>query len=181
MAESKPVLVSNTLVKQYGEQRTDTLHLKNLLSLGEDRYLTTLLLKTFPEKKLKFTPNAKAKTSAPNSWRVLLSQRRRWINSTVHNLFELLLVQEMCGFFVFSMRFIVIFDLLTTILSPAGFVYIIYMVVQLATDDLDGQIPLVSLLMIGAIYGLQVILFVIKREWQHIGWMLLVIQLTSTC
>jgi chitin synthase len=76
----------------------------------------------------------------------------------------------MCGCFLFSMRFIVTFDLLTTILSPAGFVYVVYMIISVVTDD-QSQIPFISLIMIAAVYGLQVIIFMLKREFQHIGWM----------
>jgi chitin synthase len=75
------VVVSPKLIKEYGKRNIDTLHLKNLLSLGEDRYLTTLILKLFPAMRTRFTSDAKAMTSAPDSWSILLSQRRRWINS----------------------------------------------------------------------------------------------------
>jgi hypothetical protein len=39
----KPLLISNQLITDYSENQVDTLHMKNLLHLGEDRYLTTLL------------------------------------------------------------------------------------------------------------------------------------------
>ena len=65
----------------------DTLHKKNLFLLGEVRFLTTLLMKHFPTFKTKFCPDAVAHTMTTESWRILFSQRRRWINSTVHNLF----------------------------------------------------------------------------------------------
>ena len=52
---------------------------------------------------------------APESSRVLFSQRRRWINSTVHNLCELIFLPELCGFCLFSMRFFVFVDLLGTL------------------------------------------------------------------
>ena len=87
--------------------------MKNLLHLGEDRYLTTLL-KDFPH--FKTQPpiwDAYAYTVAPDDWRVLLSQRRRWINSTVHNLGELIFLEQLCGFYCFSMRFVVMIDLIT--------------------------------------------------------------------
>jgi chitin synthase len=105
--EHKPLFCSNQLVQDFGENTVATLHMKNLLHLGEDRYLTTLLLKTFPTYKTTFCRDAYAQTVAPDSWEVLLSQRRRWINSTVHNLAELLWVSKLCGFCLFSMRFIV--------------------------------------------------------------------------
>ncbi|KAJ8606453.1 hypothetical protein MRB53_040967 [Persea americana] len=73
-------------IKDYSVCNVDTLHEKNLLALGEDRYLTTLMTKHFPQMTYKFVPEALALTAAPETWGILLSQRRRWINSTIHNL-----------------------------------------------------------------------------------------------
>ena len=72
----------------------------------------------------KFTPDAIAHTIAPESWRVLFSQRRRWINSTVHNLCELVFLPELFGFCCFSMRFFVFVDLLGTLILPSTVVYV---------------------------------------------------------
>jgi chitin synthase len=102
---------------EYAEGNVDTLHKKKLFSLGEDRFLTTFLLKHFPTFKTKFIPDAVAHTMTPESWRVLFSQRRRWINSTIYNLRELVVLPELCGFCGFSMRFFVFIDLLGTIVS----------------------------------------------------------------
>jgi len=115
--KGRPIIISNRIIDEYSEPNVDTLHKKNLLSLGEDRFLTTLLMKHFPTFKTKFTPDARAHTVAPESWRVLLSQRRRWINSTVHNLCELVLLPELFGFCCFSMRFFVFLDLLGTLVG----------------------------------------------------------------
>jgi len=120
----KPLLISNPLITDYSENRVDTLHMKNLLHLGEDRYLTTLLLKHFPWFKTQFVRDAHAYTVAPDDWRVLLSQRRRWINSTVHNLGELMFLDQLCGFCCFSMRFVVMVDLLSTITQPVTLAYV---------------------------------------------------------
>lgn len=75
------------------------------------------MLKYFPAYKMKFTPDAISYTVAPDRWSVLLSQRRRWINSTIHNLAELYFLPDLCGFCLFSMRFIVFLDLIGTIVS----------------------------------------------------------------
>jgi chitin synthase len=99
-----PILANPDVVSRYQENIVDTLHKKNLLLLGEDRYLSTLMLKTFPHRKQIFVPQAVCKTVVPDSFKVLLSQRRRWINSTVHNLMELFLVRDLCGTFCFSMQ-----------------------------------------------------------------------------
>jgi len=99
-----PILANPDIVSRYQENIVDTLHKKNLLLLGEDRYLSTLMLKTFPGRKQIFVPHAVCKTIVPDKFKVLLSQRRRWINSTVHNLMELFLVRDLCGTFCFSMQ-----------------------------------------------------------------------------
>jgi Chitin synthase len=99
-----PILANPDIVSRYQENIVDTLHKKNLLLLGEDRYLSTLMLKTFPRRKQIFVPQAICKTIVPDSFKVLLSQRRRWINSTVHNLMELVLVRDLCGTFCLSMQ-----------------------------------------------------------------------------
>lgn len=120
----KPLFISNQVIQDYSENRVDTLHMKNLLHLGEDRYLTTLLLKTFPNYKTQFIRDAHASTVVPDDWKVLLSQRRRWINSTIHNLAELVFLEQLCGFCCFSMRFIVFIDLLSTIIAPVTVGYV---------------------------------------------------------
>ncbi|CAO3613585.1 unnamed protein product [Cunninghamella blakesleeana] len=172
-AKQQPLLISNQVIDDYAENRVDTLHKKNLLHLGEDRYLTTLILKYFPNYKTKFTADAGCLTNAPDRWSVLLSQRRRWINSTIHNLGELMFLPQLCGFCCFSMRFVVILDLLSTLTMPAIVCYLIYLIYRLVTDA--GQVPLISIITLGGVYGLQAIIFILHRKWEHIGWMIVYI------
>ncbi|KAJ1953181.1 hypothetical protein EC988_003138, partial [Linderina pennispora] len=166
-----PLIISKNVIDDYAENHVDTLHKKNLLSLGEDRYLTTLMMKYFPQYKMTFTADAKCKTTAPDTWSVLLSQRRRWINSTVHNLVELVFLPEMCGFCCFSMRFVVFIDLFGTLTMPCTLFYLAYLIYVGVSKISD--IGYISLVLIGAIYGLQAIIFILKRQWQHIGWMII--------
>ncbi|OTA58464.1 glycosyltransferase family 2 protein [Hypoxylon sp. EC38] len=167
----KPLFVSREVVENYATIRVDTLHMKNLLHLGEDRYLTTLLLKFHSKYKTKYIFSAHAWTIAPDSWQVFLSQRRRWINSTVHNLAELIPMAQLCGFCCFSMRFIVFVDLLSTVVQPVTIAYIVYLIVLVSTSS--SVIPLTAFVMLGAIYGLQAIIFILRRKWEMIGWMLM--------
>ncbi|KAK6957898.1 hypothetical protein Daesc_000687 [Daldinia eschscholtzii] len=169
----KPLFVSREVVEDYSTIRVDTLHMKNLLHLGEDRYLTTLLLKYHSKYKTKYIFSAHAWTIAPDSWQVFLSQRRRWINSTVHNLVELIPMAQLCGFCCFSMRFVVFVDLLSTVVQPVVIAYIVYLIVLVTTSK--SVIPITAFVMLGAIYGLQAIIFILRRKWEMIGWMLMYI------
>ena len=172
--KGKPLVISDQVLDEYSDCNVDTLHKKNLLSLGEDRYLTTLMTKHFPSMSYKFIPDAYAQTAAPETWSILLSQRRRWINSTIHNLFELVFLKDLCGFCCFSMRFVVFIDLFGTIVLPATCAYLGYLIYTVASRK-GGQFPLFSLVILAAVYGLQAVIFIIKRQWQHIGWMIIYI------
>ncbi|TIB15854.1 hypothetical protein E3P92_01552 [Wallemia ichthyophaga] len=169
----RPLFVASEVIDEYSQNVVNTLHLKNLLHLGEDRYLTTILLKHFPLFKTKFTADARAQTVAPDDIKVLLSQRRRWINSTVHNLAELLFLDKLCGFCCFSMRFIVFIDLLSTIIAPVTVVYIVYLIYLAAAEG--KTIPTTSIIMLCAIYGFQALIFLMHRKWEQIGWMIVYI------
>jgi chitin synthase len=169
----KPLFVSREIVESYSTMRVDTLHTKNLLHLGEDRYLTTLLIKHHPKYKTKYIFSAHAWTIAPDTWKVFMSQRRRWINSTVHNLIELVPMTELCGFCCFSMRFIVFIDLLSTLVQPVIPAYIIYLIVIVILRT--SVVPITAFVLLGVIYGLQAIIFILRRKWEMVGWMILYI------
>lgn len=171
--KGKPLIISDAVIHDYSDCEVDTLHKKNLLALGEDRYLTTIMTKHFPYMSYKFIPDAYASTAAPETWSVLLSQRRRWINSTIHNLAELVRLKEMCGFCCFSMRFVVFIDLFGTLILPATCGYLVYLIYNVAAHK--GQFPLISIVLLAAVYGLQALIFILRRQWQHIGWMIIYI------
>jgi len=165
-----PILANPDIVEHYSENVVDTLHKKNLLLLGEDRYLTTLMLKTFPKRKNLFLPSAVCKTIVPDTFRVLLSQRRRWINSTVHNLAELVLVRDLCGTFCFSMQFVVGMELAGTLVLPAAISFTIYLVISsVIPGHTNTTIPLVLLAIILGLPGLLIV--ITTRKIAYVGWM----------
>ena len=169
--KGRPLIISDKVIHDYADNDVDTLHKKNLLALGEDRYLTTIMTKHFPSMSYKFIPDAYASTAAPDTWSVLMSQRRRWINSTIHNLVELAALEDLCGFCCFSMRFVVLVDLVGTLILPATCVYLTYLIYRVASHT--GPFPMISIIMLAGVYGLQAIIFIVKRQWQHIGWMII--------
>ena len=166
-----PILANPDVVVHYSENIVDTLHKKNLLLLGEDRYLSTLMLKTFPKRKMIFCPQAVCKTIVPDTFSVLLSQRRRWINSTVHNLAELLLVRDLCGTFCFSMQFVVGMELIGTLVLPAAIAFTIYLIIiSIVPHGTSTTIPLILLAIILGLPGLLIV--ITSRKIAYVGWML---------
>jgi chitin synthase len=68
------------------------------------------------------------------------------------------------------MRFVVFIDLFGTLILPATVIYLGYLIYLVASKS--GQFPLIAIIMLASIYGLQAIIFILKRRWQHIGWMI---------
>ncbi|CAM1507263.1 Fc.00g069040.m01.CDS01 [Cosmosporella sp. VM-42] len=166
-----PILANPDIVEHYSENVVETLHEKNLYLLGEDRFLTTLMLRTFPKRKQVFIPQAVCKTTVPDSFMVLLSQRRRWINSTIHNLMELVLVRDLCGTFCFSMQFIIFIELIGTLVLPAAIAFTFYVVI---ISIIHQPVQVIPLVLLALILGLPAILVVVTaHSWSYIVWMLI--------
>ncbi|KAJ7502765.1 glycosyltransferase family 2 protein [Mycena galericulata] len=169
-----PLIIKPEIVKEYSQSEVTTLHQKNLLLLGEDRFLTTILIRTFPNRKMLFLPQARCRTIVPDSFSVLLSQRRRWINSTIHNLMELVLVRNLCGTFCFSMQFVVFMDLIGTLVLPIAIALTYILIVGTALSPpstFEEAIPVVLLV---AVLGLPAILILLTTgKIVYVFWMLI--------
>lgn len=166
-----PILANPDIVERYSDNVVDTLHKKNLLLLGEDRFLSTLMLRTFPKRKQVFVSKAVCKTIVPDKFKVLLSQRRRWINSTVHNLMELVLVKDLCGTFCFSMQFVVGIELIGTLVLPAALTFTLYVVIVAIVSK---PTPVLSLVLLAIILGIPGLLIVVTASrWSYLGWMVI--------
>ncbi|KAJ1559473.1 Chitin synthase, class 3, partial [Cladochytrium tenue] len=152
-----PILANPDIVEEYSENVVDTLHKKNLLLLGEDRFLTTMMLRAFPKRRMVFCPPAICKTVVPETFSVLLSQRRRWINSTIHNLMELML-------------FVIFMELVGTLVLPAAITFTFTLVFMYIFHVGDTLLPLILLLII---LGLPAVLIVITaNRLIYVFWML---------
>lgn len=117
-----------------------------------------------------FVPQAVCKTVVPDTFSVLLSQRRRWINSTIHNLYELLQVNDLCGTFCFSMRFVVFMELMGTLVLPAAIAFTLYVVAK----SIKGDVQVIPLILLGIILGLPGMLIIVTtRKIAYVGWMLI--------
>jgi len=169
-----PLIIKPEIVKEYSQSEVTTLHQKNLLLLGEDRFLTTCLIRTFPNRKMMFLAQARCRTVVPDTFSVLLSQRRRWINSTIHNLMELVLVRNLCGTFCFSMQFVVFMDLLGTVVLPIAIALTYLLLVGVALSPPKSFPEAIPVVLLVGVLGLPAVLILITtRKVVYVFWMLI--------
>jgi len=166
--DGKPLLADDHVYAEYLRNDIDSLHEQNLFHLGEDRMLTTLLLHFFPGMFLSYVPEAQCFTIVPHTLRILLSQRRRWINSTYHNLLELTKVKTMCGVCCCSMKTVVYLDLIACMILPASTVYAAYLVALVAAGK--TEFSLLLLVLYGMIIGVQIVVFILRSRYDFIFW-----------
>ncbi|WAR56834.1 hypothetical protein PtB15_7B685 [Puccinia triticina] len=169
-----PILAQPEICREYSQSVVTTLHQKNLLLLGEDRFLTTLMIRTFPARKMMFCPQAKCRTLVPDEFAVLVSQRRRWINSTIHNLMELVRVPNLCGTFCFSMQFVVFMELIGTIVLPIAITLTYSLVINSILHPPKNFSDAIPLILLAAILGLPAVLILAtSRKVSYVFWMLI--------
>ncbi|KAL3823052.1 hypothetical protein ACHAXA_005240 [Cyclostephanos tholiformis] len=168
--DGKPLLADDHVYAEYLRNDIDSLHEQNLFHLGEDRMLTTLLLHFFSGMFLSYVPEAQCFTIVPHTMRILLSQRRRWINSTYHNLLELTKVKTMCGVCCCSMKTVVYLDLIACMILPASTVYAVYLIFLVAAGK--TQFSLLLLVLYGLILGVQIIVFILRSRYDFLFWFL---------
>jgi len=166
--DGKPLLADDHVYAEYLRNDIDSLHEQNLFHLGEDRMLTTLLLHFFPSMFLTYVPEAQCWTIVPHSMRILLSQRRRWINSTYHNLLELTKVNTMCGVCCCSMKTVVYLDLIACMILPASTVYAAYLIFLVAAGKTKFSVLL--LVLYGLIIGVQIVVFIVRSRYDFLFW-----------
>lgn len=85
------------------------------------------------------------------------------INSTFHNLLELLKIDTMCGVCFLSMKTTVVIDLIATMILPAGLVYLGYFVYLVVATGED--ISTLLLILYGVIFGVQILIFFLRSRW----------------
>lgn len=169
----KPMILMDKLIKIYSNRNVESMHTRNLLSLGEDRFFTTLVLRFFPGLKTVYVSQAISHTIVPDSFMVLLSQRRRWIGSTISNLFELLRVPNLKGVGCFSIKIVIFLDLVSTFLLPVTLLYLGYLIFTIFY--FGKAIPLFVLISLGITVGSPLIIIVFQREFLYIFWYLIYI------
>jgi chitin synthase len=134
------------------------------------------MIRTFPRRKMVFCPSAKCKTVVPDTFAVLLSQRRRWIGSSIHNLFELAQVPNLCGVFCFSYQFLVIVELFGTLTLPIGIILTYALAINLILVPPTTFQQCIPVILLVSVLALPTLLIVATaRKPSYVVWMLIYI------
>lgn len=130
-SETNEPIINTNIINKYTKE-ANSLYQKNLLELGEDRYLTVLMIQEYPNNNISYISDAKCYTNVPNTFKILIDQRRRWTNSLItclallglepptqsifrHMKMYLLIIMEL--FIIFILPLVIIIGLINTVIS----------------------------------------------------------------
>lgn len=159
-----PILVDKEIHKAYFNFTLETLHQKNII-IGEDRLLTQLLLKKFPEESISYVKEATSRTIVPADWSALMSQRRRWLNTTLHNAYGFLSLPRL----PVAVKCTLMIDLLNALCLPA----VLVVVATCAWITASRYGWRVLMLLIGGLISTRVIIIIKTQQFHMLKWMVI--------
>lgn len=164
----QPICIQSTVLRGFAAPRPNTMHMENVLLLGEDQYFGIVLLRSHPQQRIGFEPAAIAYATIPTNFFALQALQLRAIRSTFHNLVEFHHVAKHLGFkyWITSLT-----KLLDMILSMPIIIYLYGVYIRYFIDEYQVYATIA-----GAFTGLiilHVFYFVIRRQFKYVFWFLI--------
>jgi hypothetical protein len=114
-------LVHPDVVSSYAGHKTRSLHDRSLVfNAGEDQYLTGLLHRSFPDRRIVYLPSATFQfTATAVQFSDYVQEQQLLLTSTFHNLWTQIWSPRLRGSFCCSINFLALIEWLALILTPA--------------------------------------------------------------
>ncbi|GAA5806033.1 hypothetical protein HPULCUR_011561 [Helicostylum pulchrum] len=166
--EIEAICIQPTVLRGFATPIANTMHMENVLLLGEDQYLSTVLLKSHPNHRIGFEPEAIAYTTIPSNFFALQALQLRNIRSTFHALVEFQYIATHLGFRYWITSFTKLLDM---VLSMPIIVYLygVYIRYFIYTYQVYATIA-------GAFTGLimlHILYFLVRRQFKYVFWFII--------
>jgi len=160
--------VHPTVLREFATPPADTLHMRNVLLLGEEQYLSIVLLKSHPRHRLGFEPDAIGYATVPNTFKNLQAQQTRLLRTNFHNNIEMLKVASQIGVSYWILAFTKVLD---TVVSPVMMVYL-YSVFIRFFIGYGLAYEVIAICFLGLV-GLHIFYFLLRKQFKYVLWFLL--------
>ncbi|KAI8332431.1 chitin synthase-domain-containing protein [Chlamydoabsidia padenii] len=154
-----------TVLRNFATPQPDTLHMKNVLLLGEDQYFGTVLLRSHPHHHLGFEPDAVGYATIPTNYWALQALQSRNLRATFHNQVEMTRAAKHIGFAAWFLSFTKILDM---IFSMPIIVYLYGIFIRCFMAK--GLAYYIIAISFGALYLLHIVYFLIRRQFKYVIW-----------
>ncbi|CAO3618660.1 unnamed protein product [Cunninghamella echinulata] len=168
MPHSRPCCIHPTVLRSFAAQQAQTLHMQNVLLLGEDLYFGIVLLQSHPHHHLGFEPDAVGYSTVPTNYWALQALQSRNLRATFHNQIEMTRVARHISF---SAWFLSITKIIDMIFSMPIIVYLYGIFIRcFKSTSLAYSIIVYSFT---ALFMLHVFYFLVRRQFKYVIWFFL--------
>ncbi|KAG2190448.1 hypothetical protein INT46_008107 [Mucor plumbeus] len=164
-ANIQPCCIQPTVLRGFAAPRPDTMHMENVLLLGEEQYFGIILLRSNPQYRFAFEPEAIAYATLPTNFFALQAFQIRNMRSTFHTQIEFQHVAKHLGFMYWIISFTKLLDM---IFSAPIIVYLYTIFIRyFRYKDLAYAIIAGSFSCLIVLY---IFYFVIRRQFKYVLW-----------
>ncbi|KAI8376593.1 chitin synthase-domain-containing protein [Choanephora cucurbitarum] len=157
-----------TVLRGLAAIETDTMHMQNALLLGEDRVTSLVLLKSHPNYRLGFEPEAIGYTILPTHFFSLQGQETRRIRSAFHTQLEIQRIAWQLGFTYWLLSTI---EIIEAIFAMPVTLYL-YNIFGRSLEKLGLSYFVIACSFMG-LAALHMIFFLLRRQFRYVLWFLL--------
>lgn len=164
----RPCCIHPTVLRNFANARADTMHMKNVLLLGEEQYLGIVLLRSHPQHRLGFEPEAIGYATLPTNIFTLQALQSRNLRAAFHNQIEVQRAAWDLGLGCWIVSFTKLLDM---IFSMPIIVYLYGVYFRLFIyGDLAYGIIAVSF---ASLVALHILYFIVRRQFKYVIWFIL--------
>ncbi|KAI9244662.1 chitin synthase-domain-containing protein [Sporodiniella umbellata] len=164
----QPISIHPTVLRGFATPKANTLHMESTLLLGEEQYLSLVLLQSHPGRRLGFDPQSVAYTTLPTHFFALQGLYTRAIRASLHVQLEFQHLSKHLGvmYWVASST-----KLLDWVFSVPIMVYLYNIVISYLVnkDQANGTIACFFL----GLVGLHIVYLFVHRQFKYIFWFVL--------
>ncbi|KAI9255683.1 chitin synthase-domain-containing protein [Phascolomyces articulosus] len=162
----RPCCIHPTVLRGFAAPRPDTMHMQNVLLLGEEQYLGAVLLRSHPQHKLGFEPEAVGYVTLPTNIFALQALQSRNLRSTFHNQIEMHRIAWDVGI---GCWIISVSKLLDMIFSVPIIIYLYSVYIRFFKDTTHLAYEIIAI-SFASLVVLHIVYFIVRRQFKYVLW-----------
>lgn len=164
----RPCCIHPTVLRGFATARADTLHMENVLLLGEEQYLSVVLLRSHPKHRLGFEPEAVGYVTLPTHIAALQALQSRNMRTTLHNQLEMQRISWSLGFGCWVVSITKLFDML---LSFPIILYLYSVYIRFFMQV--GRVYTIIAFSFTCLVVLHILYFIVRRQFKYVLWFII--------
>lgn len=164
----RPCCIHPTVLRGFAAPQADTMHMKNVLLLGEEQYLGIVLLRSHPHHRLGFEPEAIGYATLPTNIFALQALQSRNLRAAFHNQLEMQRVAWDLGI---ACWFVSLTKLLDMILSMPIIVYLYGVYIRFFMQF--GLAYTIIAISFTCLIVLHILYFIVRRQFKYVFWFII--------